>query len=220
MADKFYVYVIFRSNGVPCYVGKGTGGRWRDHVRNAKNPHLRNIYRQADSDLPIVIVRERLTEAEALNTEIALIAAIGRKRHGGPLVNLTDGGEGTSGNIVGEEGRLRMRAAALGRELTPEWKAAIGAAHRGKKRSPQARENLLKAAQTRRPKPPLSAEHRANLSIAMTGRIVPPEVGAKIAASKRGKKRAPFSAEHRAKTSATMKAVRARYGDSWGRKAK
>lgn len=97
MADGYYVYIWFRRNGIPCYVGKGNGGRWRDHIRNARNRHLANIFRLADADLPVVIVRDHMIESEAFELEKALILAIGRKGTGGPLVNMTDGGEGVSG---------------------------------------------------------------------------------------------------------------------------
>ncbi len=54
-------------------------------------------------------LKENLTNAEACLLEIAFIAAIGRKANGGPLVNLTDGGEGISGLKHTEETRAAMR---------------------------------------------------------------------------------------------------------------
>ena len=45
-------------------------------------------------EVPIVKLQTGLTNEQALENEKTLIAAIGREAYGGPLVNLTDGGEG------------------------------------------------------------------------------------------------------------------------------
>lgn len=109
----FYVYVLFRPwDGSPFYVGKGKGRRWLDHKHGRRNRHLVNIFNKATSlnlDIPKVKVRQNLTETEAFEIEKALIAAIGRKKNGGPLVNGTDGGEGTAGHVVPEDIRQRSR---------------------------------------------------------------------------------------------------------------
>lgn len=88
----FYVYLLSRLDGRPCYVGKGHGDRINRHRRWCVNPHLKHIIRAAGGDLPKLKIRENLTEAEAFAFERMLIASIGREAHGGPLVNQTDGG--------------------------------------------------------------------------------------------------------------------------------
>ncbi len=130
MTDKriYYVYVIFRPNGEPCYVGKGKGGRWKDHVRNARNPHLRNIYAKADGDLPIVKIRYGITEQQAFEVEAALIAALRRESDGGPLVNLTTGGDGVSGLVHTESTRKMMSEKSKERWLDPSKRKAVLAA--------------------------------------------------------------------------------------------
>lgn len=97
----FYVYVLFDWLGVPRYVGKGTGKRWRNHFTAAErhsNKHLANIFakaRRLGFEIIPVIIRDGITEADAFAAEIALIKAIGRKDIGyGPLVNKSDGGTG------------------------------------------------------------------------------------------------------------------------------
>ena len=78
----FYVYIWFRPwDGSPCNVGKGRGKRYREWWRPS-NPRLVAIIRKAGGSLPSVIIRDGLTEAEAFETERALIAAIGRKEKG------------------------------------------------------------------------------------------------------------------------------------------
>lgn len=95
----FYVYVMFRPNGVPCYVGKGSGRRDGRHEGFSRHPnaHLRSIIRLAGGSIPCVRVREGLSEDEAFKIERVLIATIGRECNGGPLINQTDGGEGAAG---------------------------------------------------------------------------------------------------------------------------
>jgi hypothetical protein len=100
-----YIYIIFRQDGRPCYVGKGRGARWRRHDRHKQNPHLGAIFDQAGGKLPVVKIKDGITDDEARALEVLLIAAIGREKHGGPLVNLTDGGDGTVGAIMSDNWR-------------------------------------------------------------------------------------------------------------------
>jgi hypothetical protein len=99
----YYTYDISRPDtGESCYIGKGKGNRWKTFTEAAKyNPYLRNTiikYKQNGMKMLVTIVRNKLTEAEAFETEIALIASIGRKdKNKGPLLNMTNGGEGMSG---------------------------------------------------------------------------------------------------------------------------
>src|SRR5260221_12283744 len=106
--DDFYVYVIFRLNGIPCYVGKGRGDRWLVHEKRKikDNKHFDNIIKQAKKagkELPKIKLRENLFESEAFDLEKIFIKAIGREIHGGPLVNLTDGGDGPAGQVISEK---------------------------------------------------------------------------------------------------------------------
>src|ERR1700761_7893189 len=103
---EFYLYVYFRLNGSPCYIGKGCGQRWLSHEQKNRcsNHRLRALIERAGGELPKLKIREGLTNDEASAMEIAFIAAIGRGRKG-PLVNMTDGGEGTVGNVLSAESR-------------------------------------------------------------------------------------------------------------------
>jgi len=187
---EFYVYVIFRPNGVPCYVGKGRGSRLSHHKKRAYNPHLRRIYAQAGGDLPAVIVRGGLTDPEAIETEIAFIAAIGRERNGGPLVNMTDGGDGISGFKFSAESIEKIRKATVGRKYGPlseEAKEKIAASRRGKKRPPTVIE-ALRQANLGRKCAPFTQEHRDKIAAALRGRTRPASVGEAVRASRLGKK--------------------------------
>ena len=173
MADQvdFYVYVIFRPNGVPCYVGKGRGDRWFVHKKlrhRHHNKHLANIIAKAGGDLPLVKIRDGLIEAQAFEIERAIIAAIGREAKGGSLVNLTDGGEGASGRPqkpISEETRMRLRISHLGKKQTEETKEKRAQKNRGKKRSPE----WCAANRARRTGEKRNQEARKNISLAKIG---------------------------------------------------
>ncbi|MCG7944906.1 MAG: hypothetical protein N0C84_01020, partial [Candidatus Thiodiazotropha taylori] len=86
MEKKYYVYYWNREDGTPYYIGKGCGDRAYRKGRDYKPPVER-----------IQILKENLTEDEALELEIELIAKFGRKDLGtGILRNKTDGGDGMS----------------------------------------------------------------------------------------------------------------------------
>jgi len=172
---RFYVYIIFRWDGSPCYVGKGRGDRWLRHAKNSTNRHLGRIYAQAGGTLPIIKVREGLTHAEACETEIALIIAIGRADLGrGPLVNFTDGGEGMLGHRPSPETCEKIASSHRGRPLSAEHKAQIGETQRGK------------------PKPD---GHGAKVAAALIGHVISEATRAKIGAANRGQKRSPEQVE-------------------------
>lgn len=103
MKSEYYIYLLFRPDGRPCYIGKGKKSRWTSHERNVKNghklgnPHLENIIKNAPNDLPKVKLAQGLSEEKAFELEALWIKTIGREIHGGPLVNQTEGGEGVSG---------------------------------------------------------------------------------------------------------------------------
>ena len=106
---KHYVY-LYKSpeNGAPVYVGKGWGDRAWSHIEIAKrNPEQhRNKYfartlakwlREGHKIEPQIVQIFETHEA-ALELEIELIRKYGRHNiKTGPLLNLTDGGEGTAG---------------------------------------------------------------------------------------------------------------------------
>lgn len=223
----FYVYVYFRPwDGSPCYVGKGKGRRWVHHEKWATNRHLANIIAKAGGDVPKIKVRENLTEAQACEIEMTLIAAIGRLDLGtGPLVNMTDGGEGMSGYRHSPEARAKLKASWVDRpdrqeklaqlQISRPHSEATLAKLRNKKVSTSARANMSVAQRTRCANPEelarrraaklgtsVSVETRAKIRVSLLGRIVTAETRAKISAVHKGRKKPKLSAEHKAKISA------------------
>lgn len=208
--SDYYVYAYFRPDGSPCYIGKGRGGRWKDHLykKGKSSPRLRNIIAKAGGEIPHVKLHVGLTNEQAIAYEVALIAAIGRGRNG-PLVNLTNGGEGASGVSMSAETRAKLRAVSLGRKRSPEAKmlagrdvtgrgaehmakmvSAASAARRGKPLSPEVRAKIS-ATKKGRAKPPVSPETRAKMSAWQVGKTFTPEHRAKLSAARLGKKYSP-----------------------------
>lgn len=122
----FYVYVIFRLTGEPCYVGKGRKARvnryfWQD----CHNKYLARIIAKAGGILPFVKIREGLTNSQALETEVAFIAALGRKIDGGVLVNFTLGGDGCLGAPVSDKTREVLSKINKGKKHPPAFAEKI-----------------------------------------------------------------------------------------------
>lgn len=99
-----YTYDDYAFNYEPFYVGKGVGIRFRRHIKEAltsnksspKNNKIRKIKREG-FDIRVRIVSRELSDNAAIKLERKLIKLIRRKSIGGPLTNLTDGGEGMRG---------------------------------------------------------------------------------------------------------------------------
>jgi LEM-3-like GIY-YIG domain/NUMOD3 motif len=198
----FYVYALFRENGAPFYIGKGTGRRWEQHKTRAiagEEGHRFNIIRSMVArgfDVPKVKLHEGLTEAMAHEYEVSLIAAIGREP-GGPLVNMTDGGEGVSG--LSPEGYAKWLAANKGRKRSQEFRTRASMIQLGKRKSPEhvakvaavlrgrklAAETIAKMSAARIGKRK-SFEHRMKLAMAHLGMKHSPETKAKMSATRRG----------------------------------
>lgn len=172
----YYVYILFRRDGSPFYVGKGSGTRFSgtlSHWTNYNNPQKRAAIiemRSKGLDIPAVKIAEGLSNEEAHALEKAFIGAIGRQPNG-PLLNRSSGGEGCR-----EHGilmRARIASASLGRRHTPEAIEKIRQSRLGKKG------------------PSPSEETRLKLRLANLGKIQPPSAIALTVAANVGSKRSP-----------------------------
>jgi hypothetical protein len=127
--SKFYVYLYFSKSGLPLYVGKGKGKRWK-HSNKDKTGRSRidNILLKTDGGLPCAILQSGLTEKQAFEYEKQFILAIGRVNAGtGPLVNLSDGGDGPSGMKHSKENLKLFSALKKGKPISEEHKAKLRA---------------------------------------------------------------------------------------------
>ena len=99
---KFYTYLWLREDGTPYYVGKGT-------LRRVLEQSGHRVFRPIEKER--IVVQEFPTEADAFFSERFLIAYYGRlDLKTGCLANLTNGGEGASGQ---SETLRRQKSAAL-----------------------------------------------------------------------------------------------------------
>jgi hypothetical protein len=125
--NNFYTYAYLREDGTPYYIGKGKENRAYISIgRNCKNPPENRI----------LFLKENLTEEEAFRHEMYMISVLGRKDNNtGILRNLTDGGEGTSGRVVGEETRRKMSKSQTGREISEEHRIKLSGEGNGKSKT-------------------------------------------------------------------------------------
>ncbi|HWA68862.1 MAG TPA: NUMOD3 domain-containing DNA-binding protein [Rhizomicrobium sp.] len=188
-APIYYVYVLFRPwNGQPFYVGKGKGERWLQHeaaINRHPNKWIMGVIKKSRKlglAIPRVKVREALSEYEALQTEIALIAAMGRKHTGGPLFNLTDGGEGFSNPSL--EIRQKLIASQKRRFRGEDAKTQAALKTKLAWQDPEKRKRMMEA----RGKQVHSPETRAKIAKASASRKHTPEAREKISQSLSGHK--------------------------------
>jgi hypothetical protein len=146
--NNFYVYAHSAKNNNDriFYIGKGKGNRLNS--KHGRNQYWKRIV--AKYGYEAYKLEENLTEEQAFIAEKQYIVLL--KGLGYSLVNMTDGGEGTSGWIPSEETRRKLSIASKGRKHSIETKASLSKAHTGKKLSP---------------------EHKAKLSILLMGRVSP-----------------------------------------------
>ena len=130
--NRFYTYAYLREDMTPYYIGKGSENRIYKRSKKCIKP--------PKDKSRIIFLKQNLTEQEAFKHEIYMIAVFGRIDLGtGILYNRTDGGDGASGAIVGEETRRKLSEMRKGKvppnkgiPHTNETKRKIGIANKGK----------------------------------------------------------------------------------------
>lgn len=189
MRNDYYVYVLCDLDGVPFYVGKGRGQRWKSHESESRGRRgtapryakIREILATGVSSVPKKQVETGLTEEEAYEFETAWIARLGRADLGlGPLTNLSDGGEGASGHVQSPEERAAKSRSQLRPEVRrrkseslkaafarPEVKARLVAARRKTFADPTIRPKMDAVREASFSRPEVQARRRRNQAIAV-----------------------------------------------------
>jgi len=145
-----------REDSTPFYIGKGKGSRaFRNHWRGGRLAHVPPPKNR-------IVIYPAESEADAIETEIALIWYYGRKDLGtGCLRNLTEGGEGVS--ALSEECRGKISASLMGHGFTEATLHKMSEAKKGKHLSREHVRNLVAASKHR---PPILEETRTKQSAA------------------------------------------------------
>jgi hypothetical protein len=113
----YYVYQYIRKDQTPYYIGMGQGPRaWASH-RRSNGAEIK-----PKDNTRIQLLTENLTEQEAWDLEIKLIAKYGLKSEGGILVNMTHGGEGGSPS---QEMRDHLSKVLTGKKKPPRTEEHI-----------------------------------------------------------------------------------------------
>ena len=156
--NDYLIYMhVKKTDKTPFYIGKGKINR--AHTKKGRSKYWQNTANKYGFE--VKIIENNLSEDEALKKEIYWIKEIGRADLNlGPLVNLTDGGEGFRGihteetkkkislnNAKGfkgkthsEESKKKMsyskkgsKSFWLGKERSKEMKSIISKTHKGNK---------------------------------------------------------------------------------------
>ena len=100
--SEYYVYMYLREDGTPYYVGKGKGNR-------AYRKHRSGMRVKVPPPERIKLVYTNLTEDIAFTKEKELILEYGKLYNNtGILMNITDGGEGSSGRKHTEDSKRKI----------------------------------------------------------------------------------------------------------------
>lgn len=127
---SYYIYLHVKSTDLkPFYIGKGNGRRC--FSKQSRSNHWNNIVNKHGYD--IILIEENLTHESAIELEKYWIKRIGRKDlNNGPLVNLTDGGEGTANRPMNEKTKVALSKSNKSRIASKSQREIVGSMYKGK----------------------------------------------------------------------------------------
>lgn len=229
-----YVYEHWRLDiNLPFYVGKGSGRR--SHLIRRRNKHHAAIVEKLENmglGVEVRIVLDGCDDATAFAAEIERISHW--KDRGVRLVNQSAGGRGgLSGCKRSEESRRKQSETTTGRQLSaehiekllarvrsPEFRLAVSAHHKGRKRPPSTGEKISAGGKSAWADPIKGPARREALSKSASGRITTeqtkqkqrqaktPEIREQLAQTVKGKWAEPGERERRSKAMSLSNAGR------------
>ena len=105
------VYILYKDDGTPFYVGAGNDRRIDNHINGSGGRKSVNEvileHRNRGAEISHDVVATYETKEEAFAAEIKLISMIGKISDGGTLVNVTDGGAGVTGYKATDDSNLK-----------------------------------------------------------------------------------------------------------------
>ena len=180
-----FIYKDFKFNFEPFYVGKGKHKQHLNHILESKNNFkngnqfklnkIRKIIKETGSNPIVIKLIEGLSEDESFKLESETINSIGRKDLNlGPLVNMTNGGDGISGYRFSEESKInrsnRMKGSNnkfYGKTHNEEFK--IAQSNRMKNNNPNYKDGVVDKIRISNTGKIKSMEERNNISKRMLG---------------------------------------------------
>jgi len=148
IGDKV-LYRHLKPNGEVFYIG--IGDKYRPNSKKRSKWWKRIVDKYG---YEIEILKRNITWEEACEYEKILISWYGRlDKKTGTLVNMTDGGDGSSGYILTEETRRKISEAGKGRKMvfTDKWKENLSNAGKGRKLSQESIDKMIMTNKQRRP---------------------------------------------------------------------
>ena len=119
MKNTYYTYAWLREDMTPYYIGKGIRNR-------AYCPHRRgDTYMSPPPRDRVLFLKKNLAEFDAYKHENYIISILGLKSEGGILINMSYGGEGSSGRVLSEETKEKIRQKNKNKKLTKEHRKKV-----------------------------------------------------------------------------------------------
>lgn len=144
----FYVYEWIRNDTNQIfYVGKGKDNRYKDLCQ--RNKHFMNIVNKVGlNNCSQRFIKQNLTEKDAFDLEKLTIKKY--REQNIPIVNVSDGGDGSSGWFVNatfeeQERHRQISKSFLGKKHTDETKKKMSLSAKGRHLSDKSKEKIAKA---------------------------------------------------------------------------
>jgi len=139
MNKQFYVYIHFKPDGTPFYVGKGC--ERRGYRLDKRNSYYKNTINKYGRENIQIEVFNCISEEKSFEEEKEFIKLF--RREGFKLCNLTDGGEiGSTGYKHSEENRKKISEALKGRVVSEKARVNMSKAKKGHIISEEAKRKM------------------------------------------------------------------------------